>query len=74
VRIEHFLVDELRHILNQELWRYVIVGKPVTKDDGKLPALRLNGPAARVMGFGVGDIIRITRPNGEVYFRLVRDV
>jgi len=36
-----------------------------------LPKLFLRDPVARWNGFEAGDVLQITRPNGEIYYRLV---
>jgi DNA-directed RNA polymerase subunit H (RpoH/RPB5) len=51
------MVDEL-------LQRYHIVSQ-------SLPKILLRDPIVRWYGWKVGDVVKITRPNGELYYRIV---
>lgn len=45
--------------------------KAMEKHIGKLPSLSVSDPAAVVQDFKIGDIIKIYRLNGTIYFRQV---
>lgn len=51
------MVDEL-------LQRYHIIAQ-------SLPKILLRDPIVRWYGWKVGDVVKITRPNGELYYRMV---
>lgn len=36
-----------------------------------LPSLRADDPVVQYLGLSVGDVVRIDRPDGSIYYRLV---
>ena len=48
--------------------KYLCPGKRLS---AVLPSLRADDPVVQYLGLSVGDIVRIDRPDGSVYYRLV---
>jgi DNA-directed RNA polymerase subunit H (RpoH/RPB5) len=72
IKIEHFLLFELRHALNQDLSRYQLC-KTAAAEVPYLPVMPLRDAVARVYDYKVGDVIQIRRKDG-FYRRIVKDV
>ena len=73
MRVELFEYRELMYnLLKHELVpKHVVVGHE-PNNTSKLPFLSRNDPVARFLAFRSGDIVRIDRSDGSVYFRYVR--
>jgi len=79
IKIELFLEDELqynptKHILVPEHVLYAKKGtkKAKQQDWSAYPVISRLDPISRFLGFERGDIIKITRHNGLVIFRVVK--
>jgi DNA-directed RNA polymerase subunit H (RpoH/RPB5) len=71
VRIEHFLLLDLRQALNKDMWRHQrILKHPFTLK--QLPVIKLHDPVVRVLGCKVGDVIQTQRSDG-FYYRVVKE-
>jgi hypothetical protein len=68
IRIEHFLLLELKQALNQDVWRYHLCTRPPSS---KLPGIEQTDAIVRILGLKVGDVLEITRPSG-IYYRIVK--
>jgi DNA-directed RNA polymerase subunit H (RpoH/RPB5) len=76
-----FFIDELianpissRMVPNHELCTHKMVKKLLQKYSitiDSLPKMLLRDPIVRWYGWQVGDVVKITRPNGELYYRMV---
>lgn len=73
IHIELFEYKELMYnILKHELVpKHVVVGHE-TQNTHKLPYLRRCDPVSRFLAFRPGDVVRIERADGSIYFRYVR--
>lgn len=72
-KIEMFHIDDLSfNILNHELVpKHEKIGHKKHNDE-KLPIIRKTDPVVRFMGFGTGDILKIHRTDGTLYYRYVK--
>jgi DNA-directed RNA polymerase subunit H (RpoH/RPB5) len=71
VRIEHFLLLDLRQALNKDMWRHQKILKmhhPIRS----LPIIKLQDPVVKILGCKAGDIIQTQRSDG-LYYRIVKD-
>lgn len=73
IHIELFESKDLMYnVLKHELVpKHVVVGHD-SQNIHKLPYLRRGDPVARFLAFRPGDVVRIERADGSVYFRCVR--
>lgn len=73
IQVQLFCIDELKYnILN-----HVLVPKHTkvdrqAKNDKKYPILKKSDPVAKFMGYKPGDVIRIDRNDGTIYYRYVK--
>lgn len=73
IKIELFCIDELKYnLLKHELVPEHIKVSNVKKNDLKYPIMKKTDPVARFMGFKHGDIIKINRKDGSIYYRFVK--
>lgn len=76
ITLELFTMDELTF----NITRHVLVPKHElddperhpSRDLNNYPKIRRSDPVCRFYGFATGDIIRITRKNGGIYYRVVK--
>lgn len=73
IHIELFCIDEFKYnILNHVLVpTHTKIGNK-KRNDMKYPLLKRSDAVARFMGFKHGDIIRINRKDGTIYYRYVK--
>lgn len=73
IRIELFCIDELMYnILNHELVPTHTRIRHEKKNTDKIPLIRRTDPVVRFLGFEHGDVLRIDRKDGTIYYRYVR--
>ena len=73
IHVELFCIDELKYnILNHVLVPKHTKIDRMSKNDKKYPILKKSDAVARFMGYKMGDIIRIDRNDGTIYYRYVR--
>ena len=74
IRIEIFCMNELRYNITKH--QLVPQHIKITMDDSsqisKFPTLKKSDPVARFYGYVHGDVIKIIRSDGSLYFRVVR--
>lgn len=73
IKIELFHINELSYNLLKHKWvpkhEKIDFSK---KNDMKYPILKKTDPVSRFMGFKMGDVIRIHRNDGSLYYRFVK--
>ena len=73
INIELFCIDELQYnIINHILVPEHIKIDNRKRNDKKYPVLKRNDAVSRFMGFKHGDIIKINRKDGTIYYRFVK--
>jgi DNA-directed RNA polymerase subunit H (RpoH/RPB5) len=73
IHIELFQMKELKY----NILKHVLVPKhtkvgAMKRNDEKYPIMKKSDPIARFIGFKYGDIIRIDRNDGSIYYRYVK--
>ena len=67
--LDHELVPRHRKAADDDLRR--IGGLRLPRGTASLPALRADDPIAQYLALAVGDVVRIDRHDGTVYYRVV---
>lgn len=74
IELELFEKKELRFNITKHILvpKHVRIEKTSGYDYTKFPVIRKTDPVCRFYNFAQGDLIKITRKNGSVYYRIVR--
>ncbi len=73
IKIELFCTDELQYNLLKHKWVPIHEKiSSVKKNEMKYPVIKKTDPVVRFMGFKSGDVLRIRRNNGSLYYRVVK--
>jgi len=76
IRVEVFNTNELQYNILEHSYvpkheKIEITDEATKKDLVNYPKILFTDPVVRFMGFVVGDVIKITRKNGTIYYRCV---
>ena len=74
IQIELFSAAQLQYNITKHVLvpRHALVDAPGHPERNNYPIIKKTDPISRYYGFASGQVVRIVRKNGSIYFRIVR--